>query len=65
MPKLSTLALSQKRSGIREIMDLSASLEGVIHLEVGEPQFNTPDHIIEGAFKAAKEGYTNWSDCNG
>jgi aspartate/methionine/tyrosine aminotransferase len=61
VPKLSTLALSQKRSGIREIMDLSASLEGVIHLEVGEPQFNTPDHIIEGAFKAAKEGYTKYT----
>lgn len=35
------------RSGIREIMDLAATLEGVIHLELGEPDFPTPAHIVE------------------
>ena len=61
MPELSKLALSQKRSGIRDIMDLSASMEDIIHLEVGEPLFNTPSHIIEAAFKAAEEGYTKYT----
>lgn len=35
------------RSGIREIMDLAATLDGVIHLELGEPDFPTPAHIVE------------------
>ncbi len=29
------------RSGIREIMELAAGIEDVIHLEVGEPNFST------------------------
>jgi aspartate/methionine/tyrosine aminotransferase len=35
------------RSGIREVMDLAATLDGVIHLELGEPDFPTPPHVIE------------------
>jgi aspartate/methionine/tyrosine aminotransferase len=35
------------RSGIREIMDLAATLDGVIHLELGEPDFPTPPHVVE------------------
>jgi aspartate aminotransferase len=35
------------RSGIREVMDLAASLEDVVHLEIGEPDFPTPPHIVE------------------
>jgi aspartate/methionine/tyrosine aminotransferase len=35
------------RSGIREVMDLAATLDGVIHLELGEPDFPTPPYVIE------------------
>jgi aspartate/methionine/tyrosine aminotransferase len=35
------------RSGIREVMDLAATLDGVIHLELGEPDFPTPPHVVE------------------
>lgn len=35
------------RSGIREVMDLAATLEDVIHLELGEPDFPTPPHVLE------------------
>jgi aspartate aminotransferase/aminotransferase len=35
------------RSGIREIMDLASTLDGVIHLELGEPDFPTPPHVVE------------------
>ena len=38
-------------SRIREIIDLSAKLERegkpIIHLEIGEPDFDTPQHIID------------------
>lgn len=49
------------RSGIREIMDLASRTEDVIHLEVGEPNFNTPDHIIEAAAEAATDGFTKYT----
>lgn len=52
---------SMPRSGIREIMDLAAGLPEVIHLEVGEPNFGTPRHIVEAAMKAAKGGYTKYT----
>ena len=49
------------RSAIREIMSLAAGKPDVIHLEVGEPDASTPAHITEGAFKAAREGWTRYS----
>jgi aspartate aminotransferase/aminotransferase len=49
------------RSAIREIMALAAGREDVIHMEIGEPDFSTPDHIISGAFDATKAGFTKYS----
>ena len=54
-------ALTMPRSAIREIMALAAGRDGVIHLEIGEPDFSTPDHIISGAFDAAREGFTKYT----
>ena len=48
------------RSGIRMIMDRSAGLEGCIHLEVGQPDFPTPPHILEALCRYAHEGYTTY-----
>jgi aspartate aminotransferase/aminotransferase len=42
-------------------MALAAGRPNVIHLEVGEPDFSTPSHIIEGAFDAARAGWTKYS----
>ena len=44
------------RSGIREMMDLAATLEDVIHLELGEPDFPTPPHVVEAVQKALRGG---------
>ncbi len=49
------------RSGIREIMKLAATVAHVIHLEVGEPDFDTPQHIVDAATKAATEGFTKYT----
>src|SRR3984957_946699 len=49
------------RSAIRHIMALAAGRPNVIHLEVGEPDFSTPQHIIDAAFKAASAGWTKYS----
>jgi len=37
----------------------------VIHLEIGEPDFPTPAHIIEAAKKALDEGYTHYGPTQG
>ena len=61
MKPLSSVARSIPRSGIRELMDLAWRTPGVIHLEVGEPDFATPDHVLEAAARAGAEGYTKYT----
>jgi aspartate/methionine/tyrosine aminotransferase len=50
-----------RRSGIREIMDLAAGRPDVLHLEVGQPDFPTPPHIIEAGCEAARSGFTTYT----
>ncbi len=49
-----TLAMSQKSSELR------AAGVDVINLSVGEPDFNTPDHIKAAAKKAVDDNYTRY-----
>ena len=49
------------RSGIREVMDLAASLDNVVHLELGEPDFPTPPHIIEAVQRALEGGMVKYT----
>jgi aspartate aminotransferase len=51
---------SMPRSGIRAFMDLAWAAGDVIHLEVGEPNFPTPSHIVEAAARAARDGQTRY-----
>ena len=48
-------------SGIRKFFDLLASMEGVISLGVGEPDFATPWHIREAAIYSLEKGYTMYT----
>ncbi|GAC1341255.1 MAG: pyridoxal phosphate-dependent aminotransferase [Candidatus Dormibacteria bacterium] len=48
------------RSGIRDIMDAAWGRAAVIRLEVGEPDFPTPAHVVEAAHAAALEGHTGY-----
>jgi predicted transposase YbfD/YdcC len=41
-------------------LELSAGVEGVIHLEVGEPDFGTPPVIIQAAKAALDSGFTRY-----
>ena len=50
-----TLAMSQKSA------ELKAQGVDVINLSVGEPDFNTPDHIKEAAKKAIDDNYSRYS----
>ena len=44
---------------------LEAKGRSVIHLEIGEPDFPTPAHIIEAAKKALDDGYTHYGPTQG
>lgn len=54
-----TLAMSQK-SG-----EMKAQGIDVINMSVGEPDFNTPDHIKEAATKAVDENFSRYSPVPG
>lgn len=54
-----------KPSSIRRMLELSAGIENVIHLEQGEPDFTTPRHILEAAVDAMKNGFTHYTEING
>ena len=52
-------------SGIRRFFDLLASMEGVISLGVGEPDYATPWHIREAAFQSLERGHTMYTSNSG
>jgi aminotransferase len=52
-------------SGIRKFFDLLASIEGVISLGVGEPDYTTPWHIREAAIGSLEKGYTHYTSNSG
>ncbi len=54
-----TLAMSQKSA------EMKAQGIDVINMSVGEPDFNTPDHIKEAAKKAVDENYSRYSPVPG
>jgi len=54
-----------KPSAIRRMLELSAKMENVVHLEQGEPDFTTPKHILEAAVNAMEKGFTHYTEING
>jgi len=44
---------------------LEAKGRSVIHLEIGEPDFPTPKHIVEAAKRALDEGWTHYGPTQG
>ncbi|MGN0086902.1 MAG: pyridoxal phosphate-dependent aminotransferase [Alloprevotella sp.] len=54
-----TLAMSQKSA------ELKAQGVDIINLSVGEPDFNTPEHIKEAAHRAIDENYSRYSPVPG
>ena len=57
----SSIASSMPVSRIREVMELAWRDPEAIHLEVGEPDFATPEHVVEAAHEAALVGRTRYA----
>ncbi|GAA0253886.1 pyridoxal phosphate-dependent aminotransferase [Haladaptatus pallidirubidus] len=55
-----------EQSPIRQMFDLAkraeaAGRDDLVHLEIGEPDFDTPSHITQAAFDAATAGATHYT----
>ncbi len=48
-------------SGIRKFFDLVLTMEGVISLGVGEPDFRTPWNICESSIYSIEQGTTSYT----
>ncbi|MFA6450436.1 MAG: pyridoxal phosphate-dependent aminotransferase [bacterium] len=72
--QLCSFDIPEKAQGIKafivmEIMEKAQELEragrNIIHLEVGEPDFDTPPAVVEAAVKALREGKTHYTHSMG
>ena len=54
-----------KPSGIRKFFDISATMEGVISLGVGEPDFQTPWQIRKAGIESLQRGKTKYTSNKG
>ena len=61
MRALSRTVSGIERSPIRFIFDRAQEYSDVIHLEIGQPDFPTPTHVIEAAVEAARHAYTGYT----
>jgi aminotransferase len=52
---------SLKPSGIRKFFDIVATMKDVISLGIGEPDFVTPDSIIDAGIRSLKNGNTHYT----
>ena len=67
MPKsyLSKTVNALKPSGIRKFFDIAATMQDVISLGIGEPDFTTPQPIIDAGVRSLKEGETHYTSNHG
>ena len=47
------------------MLECSAGMKNLVHLEQGEPDFATPKHIVDAAVKAARDGFTHYTEVDG
>ena len=66
------LAERMQRIGVESAFDvlvraraLEAQGRSVVHLEIGEPDFPTPPHVVEAAKRALDEGWTHYGPPQG
>ena len=63
--QLNPEVVALKPSGIRKYFDIAATMDDVITLGVGEPDFKTPWHIREAGIKSLEKGYTRYTSNHG
>ena len=62
---LSTMVQSLPPSGIRKFWELAMTMDNIISLCVGEPDYNPPRKVIEAAMNSLNQRQTNYSSNHG
>ncbi|MFO7583957.1 MAG: aminotransferase class I/II-fold pyridoxal phosphate-dependent enzyme [Anaerolineales bacterium] len=62
---LSKRAAELKPSGIRKFFDIAATMKDVISLGIGEPDFTTPQPILEAGIRSLQAGETHYTSNSG
>lgn len=62
---VSTRVSQAPPSGIRKFFDIAASMEDVISLGIGEPDFVTPDPILQAGIASLQRGETGYTSNSG
>jgi aspartate aminotransferase len=57
--------ISASASAAQRARELRATGKSIIELAQGEPDFNTPDHVIEAAYRAMHAGQTHYTPVDG
>jgi len=69
MPAMQTVDLANRMSRLGtetafEVLARARALEAtgrsIVHLEIGEPGFDTPPNVVDAAVKALREGHTHY-----
>ena len=63
--KMMSLGIETAFEVLAKARALEAQGKDVIHLEIGEPDFDTPAHIVEGGVEALRQGYTHYGPTAG
>ena len=64
-PSISQRAARIPPSGIRKFFDIAATMDDVISLSIGEPDFDTPAHICEAGIASLQAGKTHYTSNSG
>ncbi len=64
-PAIARAVAAMPPSGIREFFDIVATMDNVVSLGVGEPDFVTPWRIREAAINAIERGHTQYTSNHG
>jgi len=62
---LADRVVSLKPSGIRKFFDIVATMKDVISLGIGEPDFATPDSILQAGIRSLQSGKTHYTSNSG
>ena len=63
--RMSRLGTESAFEVLAKAKQIEASGRSMIHLEIGEPDFSTPDNIIESAYSAMRSGATHYTPAAG
>src|SRR5690606_27418069 len=63
--RLSQRVLAVPPSGIRKYFDIAATMEDVVSLGIGEPDFVTPPPILQAGLLSLQRGHTSYTSNSG